>query len=585
MSKDCFYMPTRVFFGRNVIAGHSKDLKKFGTKALIVTGKHSAKACGVYQDLCDALDKEKIGHVWFHEVEENPRVSTIMKARDFGLKEGADFVIGAGGGSPMDASKAIALMMKHEAEGKEYLYTAGCDNSTLPVVCVPTTCGTGSEVTAVSVLTNEEKQLKKSIPFKIFPDLALIDGKYLRYASAQVLGNTAFDALSHLYESWLNTSATPLSRMIAEDGMRQWKECLPCLLGEKEIAEEDYDNMMRAAMLGGMAIAHTGTSLPHGLSYALTYNLNVAHGKAVCYFMAGYLRQAKKEDARYLLHLAGFSSLQDFRNKYQKCCGPLQIDKDTLIPVLERTCAEIGADPVKCQKAPFPADEETIRAIAFDSLRPYPYEAVLFDLDGTLNDSGPGIMNSVRYTLEKMDYPQLEESTLRKFVGPSLVYSFKTFSGMSEEEAWKAVDVYRECYHAGECYNLTVYDGIPELLKDLNAAGIRCAVVTSKPQKMAENILEHFDMRKYFETVAGPDPDDPTNHKSALICRALDVLGLGKKDAIMVGDTRFDIIGAKEAGCDSLGVSYGYGTREELEENQADYIADSAEEMRKILGI
>lgn len=585
MRKDHFYMPTRVFFDRDVILQHGKDLKALGKKALIVTGKHSAKKCGVYDDLCSALDQAGIGHVWFGEVEENPSVSTIMKARDFGLKEGADFVIGAGGGSPMDASKAIALMMKHDKEGKEYLYTALADSSTLPVVCVPTTCGTGSEVTAVSVLTNEDRHLKKSIPHKIFPDLALIDGKYLQHASSQVLCNTAFDALAHLYESWLNADATTLSKMIAEDGIRQWSMCLPCLLEEKKPNQEDYDNLMRAAMLGGMAIAHTGTSIPHGLSYALTYNLKVAHGKAVCYFLAGYLRQAKREDALHLLKLAGFESLNDFRRKYLTCCGPLDIDENILLPVLERTCSELSADPAKCSKAPFEVHEAIIRNIAYDFMRPYPYKAVLFDLDGTLNDSGPGIMNSVRYALEKMGYPILDDTMLRRFVGPSLVYSFTTFSRMSEEEAWKAVDVYRECYHAGECYNLTIYDGIRELLADLNQAGILCAVVTSKPQGMAEDILEHFGMREYFATVAGPDPDDPSNRKSTLIARALNALNLEPEDVIMIGDSKYDIIGAKEAGCDCIGVTYGYGTREELSENRADYIADSAMDMRKILGL
>lgn len=585
MDKDRFYMPTRVFFGSNVIEEHVKDLQKLGKKALIVTGKHSAKLCGVYDDLCAALDQAGIGHAWFNEVEENPCMATIMKARDFGLKEGADFVIGAGGGSPMDASKAIALMMKHADHGKEYLYTAGADSSTLPVVCVPTTCGTGSEVTAVSVLTNEDKHLKKSIPHKIFPDLALIDGKYLRHASRMVLCNTAFDALAHLYESWLNADATPISRMIAEDGIIQWSECLPCLMGEKEPGEQDYDNLMRAAMLGGMAIAHTGTSIPHGLSYALTYNLHVPHGKAVCYFMAGYLKQAEYDDAKHILKLAGFPTAEEFKKAYLKCCGPLEIDQEILVPVLEQTCRELAADPAKCKKAPFTVDERVMRNIAFDSLKKHPYKAVLFDLDGTLNDSGPGIMRSVRYALEKMKYPALEESTLRRFVGPSLVYSFTTFSGMSEEEAWKAVDLYRECYLAGECYNLSVYDGIRELLHDLNDAGIACAVVTSKPQNMSEKILEHFDMMKYLKAVAGPDPDDPSNRKSVLIGRALRALDLSPDEVIMVGDSRYDMIGAKEAHCDCIGVSYGYGTKEELEENEADYIVDSPKEMRPILGI
>ena len=213
------------------------------------------------------------------------------------------------------------------------------------------------------------------------------------------------------------------------------------------------------------------------------------------------------------------------------------------------------------------------------------YRAVLFDLDGTLNDSGPGIMNSVRYSLKKMGYEIPREETLRRFVGPSLVYSYKTFCHMDEAQARKAVDAYRECYHAGECFNLIIYDGIVELLSRLKKEKIRCAVVTSKPQNAALMILEHFDMMRFFDTLAGPDPDDPSNRKSVLIARALKQLDLAPSDAVMVGDSRFDIIGANEAGCDSVGVTYGYGTREELVENGATYLADSPGMIGRILSL
>lgn len=229
MREDRFYMPARVYCGRDVVKAHAGDLKKLGEKALIVTGRHSAKSCGVYDDICAALEECGIRHALYDSVEENPSAATVMKARDFGLEEGCDFVIGAGGGSPMDAAKAIALMLFHAKEGRDYLYTAKADSSTVPVVCIPTTCGTGSEVTAVSVLTDEIKQAKGSIPHKIFPALSLIDGKYLRSASRQMLCNTAFDALSHLCESYLNADAGPISRLIAADGLREWGKCLPIL--------------------------------------------------------------------------------------------------------------------------------------------------------------------------------------------------------------------------------------------------------------------------------------------------------------------------------------------------------------------
>ena len=211
------------------------------------------------------------------------------------------------------------------------------------------------------------------------------------------------------------------------------------------------------------------------------------------------------------------------------------------------------------------------------------YRAVLFDMDGTLNDSGPGIMNSVRFAMRQMGRPEPDEATLRKFIGPSLVYSFQTFTGMTEAEAVEATAAYRECYRGGEIFNLTIYDGNLELLADLNRAGVRCAVVTSKPTMMTDLVLDHFDLRKYFAAVASPQPDDISNDKSFLIQKALDELCEGR--TTLVGDTKFDMLGAKKAGCDAIGVRYGYGTEEELRASGADFLVDRPAEIRAIVGI
>lgn len=368
MRKDSFFMPARVLCGDDAVRKNAKEMKRLGRRALIVTGRHSADACGVYADICAALDEAGISYCRFSDVEPNPSVQTVMKARDYALSEGADFVIGAGGGSPMDAAKAIALMIRHDREGADYLYTAGADGSTVPVVCVPTTCGTGSEVTPVSVLSNDKLKTKKSIPFKIFPDLSLIDGKYLMYAGRKTLCNTGFDALAHLYESYINSSATPMSRMIAEDGMRVWKENLPVLLGEKELDAAFAESLMKAAMLGGMAIAHTGTSLPHGLSYALTYNLQVPHGQAVCFFMTGYLEEADPADAARALQLSGFVDAAQFGDAYKKCCSLPDVPREVLVSTLDACTADLAADPAKCAKAPFAVNEELLKKMAYRSL-------------------------------------------------------------------------------------------------------------------------------------------------------------------------------------------------------------------------
>ena len=364
-----FYMPVKVYEEKDAVINHAADLAKFGRKALIVTGRRSAFANGSYDDIKAALDSAGVEHVVFNEVEENPSVNTIMKARDFGIANGVDFVIGVGGGSPLDASKAIALMIKKADKDASYLYKPDVDSAALPVVAIPTTCGTGSEVTAVSVLTDTDKMVKKSIPHKIFADLALIDGKYLKAAPKHVLSNTIFDALSHLYESWLNSKATPYSRMCVDAGLKMWARSLPILRGEREAEDADLFNMMRASMMAGMAIAHTATTLPHGLSYSVTTKLHVPHGKATAYFTAGYLAEASAADREYLLSTAGFASLQDFEDVYHACCGRIDASEEQLAEVLEGAIEELSGNPAKMALAPFAADREMLSRIAYYEIK------------------------------------------------------------------------------------------------------------------------------------------------------------------------------------------------------------------------
>lgn len=144
-----FYMPAKVYSEANCVMNHSSELAALGTRALIVTGKNSARRCGAFADVTAALEKHGVTWVEFAEVEENPSVETVMRARKVGCKVEADFVIGIGGGSPMDAAKAVALMMKHSGSDWPYLYDKNAETSTLPIALIPTTAGTGSEVTAV----------------------------------------------------------------------------------------------------------------------------------------------------------------------------------------------------------------------------------------------------------------------------------------------------------------------------------------------------------------------------------------------------------------------------------------------------
>lgn len=355
-----FKMPVTVYSEPNCIRNHSDLICSLGTKALLVTGRHSAKKCGALQDVCDVLAEHQIPYVHFDEIEENPSVESVLKGRELGASAGVDFVIAIGGGSPLDAAKAIALLLRYPEKGRAFLYELPPRHNSFPLAAIPTTCGTGSEVTAYSVLTVHEKQTKVTIPHRIFPQISLVDPKYLKNAPLSLLQNTAMDALGHLLESGINSAATEFSRMFVKEGLSIWQKSKPVLLGLQEPAEEDFFNLMNASTLAGMAISHTGTSLPHGLSYCLTYDLRMAHGKAVGYFLGGYLRHAPQAEQDALLSLAGFQDVADLEQFYEKTCG-----KDTIpTEILEKTVDALLKNTAKQKCCPYPISPEILRSIA-----------------------------------------------------------------------------------------------------------------------------------------------------------------------------------------------------------------------------
>lgn len=354
-----FYLPVKIYEEEHCVLNHRKELAALGSRALLVTGRRSSRLNGALSDVQGALCAEGVSCVVFDEIEENPSIETVMKARGLGIQDKTDFVVGIGGGSPMDAAKAVALMIRHPEEDAGYLYRKGADSSALPVAEIPTTCGTGSEATPYAILTVHEKRTKSSLPHKIFPAIALLDARYLESAPRKVLCDTAVDALGHLFESYINTGATDYSRMCTAEGLRIWSRSRDMLSGTREPGPEDYRNLLNASTMAGMAISHTGTSLPHGLSYYLTYELGTSHGKAVGRFLPGYLREACKAEREFLLTAAGFKDLEDLEAFYRFACGKDEVPDELLDLCLTGILSNQG----KLRNCPFPVDEAVLRRI------------------------------------------------------------------------------------------------------------------------------------------------------------------------------------------------------------------------------
>lgn len=211
------------------------------------------------------------------------------------------------------------------------------------------------------------------------------------------------------------------------------------------------------------------------------------------------------------------------------------------------------------------------------------YDVILFDLDGTLTDSSPGIMNSIVYALKKYNISVENTDDLRKFLGPPLHESFRDFYGFDDEKSMEAVGFYREYFSTKGLLENEVYSGIRELLEDLKENGKRLILATSKPQLFTDRIMTHFDLAKYFEFIAGSNMDGTRSKKAEVIAYALESCGItDKADVVMVGDREHDIIGAKTVGIDSVGVEYGYGDYDELSGAGATYIVKTVEGLKDI---
>lgn len=212
---------------------------------------------------------------------------------------------------------------------------------------------------------------------------------------------------------------------------------------------------------------------------------------------------------------------------------------------------------------------------------------LLFDLDGTLTDPRVGITTCVQYALKHFGIDEPDITKLEPFIGPPLRQSFMDFYGFSAEQAEEAVEKYRERFRDTGIFENEVYEGIPRMLCTLQSGGMYLAVASSKPQVFVERILEHFDLKKYFAVVVGSELDGTRESKDEVVQEALNRLFNGqsiqKSQVYMIGDRRFDVEGAKALGIESVGVTYGFGSMEELKEAKADYIVRSVEELEKFL--
>ncbi|HEM4955236.1 TPA: HAD family hydrolase [Streptococcus suis] len=211
------------------------------------------------------------------------------------------------------------------------------------------------------------------------------------------------------------------------------------------------------------------------------------------------------------------------------------------------------------------------------------YQTILFDLDGTLTDSGQGILNSVAYALEKMGIEEPDTANLNRFIGPPLYESFSRFYQLNPEDTQSAVDTFRVYFKEKGMFENHLYPGIIPLLEELRTAGKTLVIATSKPEIFAKQILEHFGIAHYFDVIAGASLDSSRISKADVIGYAINQLEAFPKHAVMIGDREHDIEGARMHQLPAIGVLYGYGNKQEFEKAGATMIVETVQDLKRVL--
>lgn len=270
-----YYMPTKVFYGGTI--DYSNII--CGSKAFLVTGKTSAKKSGALDAITQTLTKEGIPFFHYDAIAENPTFTSVNEGSRLCKEAKCDFIIGIGGGSPIDAAKAIALQVANNLANDEILRT-DLYKKALPIVAIPTTSGTGSEVTPYTVLTNEKTCIKAGVGSDlIFPRYAILNPEFTLSLPHNVTRDTAIDALSHLLEGIYSNKRSRLIYPLIFNGVRMIFENLPLALREPNNLQA-RTHLMRASTWGGIVIAQTSTTLQHSIGYPLTSKLGITHGLA-----------------------------------------------------------------------------------------------------------------------------------------------------------------------------------------------------------------------------------------------------------------------------------------------------------------
>ncbi len=294
-----FYLPVRLLTGDHVLSENAERIRAYGSRCLIVTSGSAARRCGALDDVTAILSEIGTAFTVYDGVQPNPSIASCLEGGRLAKDFGAEFVIGIGGGSPLDAAKVIAVSAANPELDEKGLYTMHWPKAPLPVILIGTTAGTGSEVTPVAVITNSAGLKKSFRGESMYASLSFGDPRYTASMPLRVTASTGVDALAHCLESYFSRKATDVSRAFALQGTAQLLSPLQHVAEGKLPAPEERELLYHGSLLGGMAISVTGTVMPHNMGYYLTEQHEIPHGFACAAFLPALLHHAAAAEPSY----------------------------------------------------------------------------------------------------------------------------------------------------------------------------------------------------------------------------------------------------------------------------------------------
>ena len=287
-----YFLPVNIQFGWNKVDSVADFVKPYGKKVLIVTGRTSAKKSGLYDRVVTKLDNAQINHVLFDEVDANPLTTTAIKGSELAKANGCEAIVAIGGGSIMDCAKGIAFMAVNDGDINDYIFNRKTSDNALPLIVIPTTCGTGSEGNGFGVLTNPETGDKKSLRCNaIVPKVSIVDPAVMGTMPSHVLASVGFDALCHNVEAYTSKTAQPFTDALSYYAVTLLAQYLvplykhvkavangkPIVLNEKQLTKA-WESVTLASTIGGMVINTAGVTLAHGMEHPTSGLKDITHG-------------------------------------------------------------------------------------------------------------------------------------------------------------------------------------------------------------------------------------------------------------------------------------------------------------------